>query len=588
MKPSLSIHGIVQDAENDRKVERARIEFGAVDPKTGEVPIWTGMPEIGAGVQVYEGYLNVNFPVEADSYRIRLTADGFAPFISRAFGREEKVILDYSIKLVPGKAAGPVATALRPDGKPLAGARVYSTQLNEGLNVSDGAVNARRGGGRELLTGADGTFPIPQHGGPFLVLILGADAYAYASKKTLADSPRLQARPYGRIEGRYFVGSRAVPNQPLGLHGHIQDESTMFCNIFFGETATTDGEGRFVFEKVIPMPHLRVARRDRSESVGRVRSIGETVHVAPGETTRATIGGKGRPVIGRVVPPEGWTQPVDFTDRAGASLESNRPFTPYPPALFRGKTTLNGPFWSEWSRKWHMTPEGVAYEDGRVAISVGIAPDGSFRFDDLPPGEYRVTVRVNEPEMGRERGPFARITREFTVPPIPGVRRLEPLDIGTIHLATRTGLKAGDPAPAFAVTSVDGKALDLKDYRGKFLLLDFGVLWDDQCRLQIARLNDVHKQVGEDERFDILSLVMAADNAETRSFIADKGEPWPQAIVGPLTNAIASAYGIEAKSLPGAIPVAVLIGPDGKIIARDLRYNQIAEAVGQALGRAGR
>ena len=298
LTPSLSIHGTVRDAENDNRVDRATVEFGAIDPKTGDVSTWIGKPEVGFGIGVYQGNLDVNFPVEADSYKIRLTADGYAPFISRAFRREEKVVLDFSIKLVPGKAAGPVATVLRPDGKPLAGARVYSTQLNEGLNVSDGVVNGRRGSGRELLTGPDGTFPTPQHGGQFLVLILGDDAYAYASKKALADSPRVQAIPYGRIEGRYFVGSRAVPNQPLELSGHIQDESTMLCSIFFSEKATTDGEGGFAFEKVIPMPHLRVARRDRSESIGWIRSIGETVHVAPGETTRATIGGKGRPVIG--------------------------------------------------------------------------------------------------------------------------------------------------------------------------------------------------------------------------------------------------------------------------------------------------
>ena len=280
---------------------------------------------------------------------------------------------------------------------------------------------------------------------------------------------------------------------------------------------------------------------------------------------------------------------MDFTDRGGAAIESNRPFVPYPLELFRGKTTLNDVAWSDWAQKWSNTPEGIAYLDRRVAGQVALAPDGSFRFDDLPPGEYRVTVRVNEADSGRNRvsGPFAHITREFTVPPIPGVRRLKPLDLGTIRLATRTVLKAGNPAPAFAVTTVDGKALDLKDYRGKYLLIDFSVMWEDQSRLDIARLNDVYKRFGEDERFALLSLVMAAEIAETRAFIADKGQPWPQAIVGPLTNPIAAAYGVEASSLSGTIPVAVLIGPDGKIIARDLRYNKIGEAIGQALGRAG-
>lgn len=160
LKPSLTVRGTVRDAETGKRIEQARIEYGAIDPKTGEVAKWTGMPSVGSGVQVFQGDLDANFPVEADAYRIRLTADGYAPFVSRAFRRDETVVNDYDIKLVPGRPSGALATVLRPDGKPLAGARVYSTQLNENLSVSDGVVNSRHGG-RDLLTAPDGTFPLP-------------------------------------------------------------------------------------------------------------------------------------------------------------------------------------------------------------------------------------------------------------------------------------------------------------------------------------------------------------------------------------------------------------------------------------------
>ncbi len=86
------------------------------------------------------------------------------------------------------------------------------------------------------------------------------------------------------------------------------------------------------------MPHLRVGRRDRSETAGSVRSIGEAVHAAPGTTTRVNVGGQGRAVVGRVEPPDGWKKPIDFTDQCGASVESNRPIRPVPLELLRGKT----------------------------------------------------------------------------------------------------------------------------------------------------------------------------------------------------------------------------------------------------------
>ena len=63
--------------------------------------------------------------------------------------------------------------------------------------------------------------------------------------------------------------------------------------------------------------------------------------------------------------------------------------------------------------------------------------------------------------------------------------------------------------------------------------------------------------------------------------IADKGEPWTQAIVGPLSNRIASAYGIDDEN----VSTALLIGPDGKIAVTDLWRVRIGKAISEALGR---
>lgn len=98
--------------------------------------------------------------------------------------------------------------------------------------------------------------------------------------------------------------------------------------------------------------------------------------------------------------------------------------------------------------------------------------------------------------------------------------------------------------------------------------------------LQIARLNEINQKYGKDPRFAILSVLFAADSAETRKYMEDKGQPWPQAIVGPLSNPTSLAYTIDDEN----VPFVFLIGPDGKVILSH-RYAQMGEAIGKALGK---
>ena len=264
LEPSLRILGKVRNAETQARVENATVEYSAVDPVTGEPSNWTGMPELGASTGVFLGNLDINFPVTADAYKFRVRSPGFQPFVSRTFKREEKVVTDYDISLAPGtaKPAGAVATVLRPNGKPLAGARLLEIQYGGSVSIQDGVANVAQGRlCREDRTGPDGAFSIPQYNKPWLVFILGDDSYAVADEKSLAQSPKVQAKPYARIEGQCRIGSQPVPNRELALSGMIGYPDGA-SSIFLDQKATTDSEGRFTFQNVVPASGVRIARRD--------------------------------------------------------------------------------------------------------------------------------------------------------------------------------------------------------------------------------------------------------------------------------------------------------------------------------------
>ena len=589
LKPSLRIDGRVRDAETKKRIDNATVQYSIVDPKTGEATKWTAMHELGFSTGVYQGAMSVNFPVAADTYKIRVESPGYKTFVSRTFRRDEKVIVDYDINLEPGadKLTGNVATVLRPDGKPLAGARVLEIQENGSVPVSDGVPNVAQGRGvREGRTDPAGKFSIPQYDKPWFVFILGADSYALASKEDLDNSHEIKAKPYAQVRGRYLIGTRPVPNQGVELLGGISDPS-MFGSIHLDQKTKTDAQGRFMFKNVVPDTGLRVSRQDRS---GAHWSLGESVRAKPGQTVDIMLGGKGRPVIGRIERPEGSAQPIDFTVESEAGIETNYSWMPYPLSLFRGKTSL-GAEWNDWLHRWPGSPEGREHGNRRVAIHVGVAPDGSFRIDDVPPGEYRLGITVNgkvrfhATVMRGDPGPFGRIVKTFTVPPIPGGRSDEPLDLGVMRLQPRVEFKVGEPAPGFEVTTVDGKKLAVPgDFRGKYLLLDFSTLWDTQSGIQITRLNDVFQKYGNDPRFTILSLTLAADEPETHKHIMEKGEPWPQAIIGTLSNPTSLAYHLDDET----VPAAILIGPDGNIIAGGALQQQDRQGCRRGTGAGGK
>ena len=111
------------------------------------------------------------------------------------------------------------------------------------------------------------------------------------------------------------------------------------------------------------------------------------------------------------------------------------------------------------------------------------------------------------------------------------------------------------------------------------LLINFGTFWDPLAANTTAYLNETNQKSGQERGFAMLGLLCEPDTAGIRRSIADLAEPWPQAFVGPLSNPIASAYGIDNENASAC----VLIGPDGKILAGELFREKIEPAIRQAL-----
>ncbi len=143
-------------------------------------------------------------------------------------------------------------------------------------------------------------------------------------------------------------------------------------------------------------------------------------------------------------------------------------------------------------------------------------------------------------------------------------------------LATAPGAMFSD----FAVMEDPAKAdtVRLSDFvgKGKYVLADFWASWCGPCKREIPNIKAVYEKYKGDD-FDVLSIAVWDKPEDTAAAAKEHGVVWSQIVN---TDKIATdVYGIKG------IPHIILFGPDGTIIARDLRGAGIEEAVAKALGK---
>ncbi len=135
----------------------------------------------------------------------------------------------------------------------------------------------------------------------------------------------------------------------------------------------------------------------------------------------------------------------------------------------------------------------------------------------------------------------------------------------------------GTQALEFTQNDTNGQPVSLSSFRGKYVLIDFWASWCRPCRIENPNVVAAYNRF-KDKNFTVLGISLDQDKGRWLEAIEADGLNWTQlSDLKYWQNEVAQLYHIES------IPQNLLIDPNGVIVGKNLRGEELMESLSSIL-----